>query len=117
MCTRQNTHLHFWRAFSDDIMSQIELTTCHMVTVKINKLNSLMFFQVDTLDSWILYKFGPKGKYPTHASVPKLVSRAEIESAKSKFRIFINLLAIATLIVTATYLVYGARVLFEMAAN
>ena len=70
----------------------------------------LYVFQVDTLDSWILYKFGPKGKYPTHASVPKLVSRAEIESAKSKFRIFINLVAIVTLVVTATYLVYGARV-------
>ena len=71
-----------------------------------------IFLQVDTLDSWILYKFGPKGKYSTLASVPKVVSRAEIESAKSKFRIFINIIAIVMLIVTATYLVSGARVIF-----
>ena len=70
----------------------------------------IKIFQVDGLDRWILHKFGPKNKYASSAAVPKTVSRAEIESAKSKFRIVINILAIVALVMTAYLLIHNAKV-------
>ncbi len=57
-----------------------------------------------------MFKFGPKNKYASTDAVPKTVSRAEIENAKSKFRIMINIVAIVALVTTASYLIHVAKV-------
>jgi hypothetical protein len=79
--------------------------------VEVNFFN-LILLKVDTLDRWILCKFGPKNKYANSAAVPKTVSRAEIENAKSKFRIALNITAIILLVGTASYLIHYAKVKF-----
>ena len=72
-------------------------------------MDQLIDLQVDGLDKWILYKFGPKNKYPSTSAVPNAVSVAEIETAKSKFRIFINIIAIFLLVGACFYLLQYAK--------
>ena len=52
-------------------------------------------YKLSKLDKWILVKFGPQGRYKTADDVPLHVGRIELDNAKSRARIALNLCCIA----------------------
>lgn len=66
--------------------------------------------QTSNFDKWVLSKFGPKGRYASSAEVPSYVRKMEMDNAKSRGRIVLNLLMMAATLAASFYLLGVGRV-------